>query len=196
MSDDTSQVSSEPNFQKSELRRRMEMLRAEAFAKNKRAPFGLRDQFYKNIILYPGCTVASYRARGSEMDPAPLTEALQKGGHVIALPVVAEKGKPLEFRRANPGDRLALNVYGIEEPGPDAPLIEPDVLLVPLLAFDRSGARLGMGGGHYDRTIASLRERGRILAVGIGFSCQELSTVPTDPHDIILDRIATETQVF
>lgn len=174
----------------------MKIIRAEAFAKDKNAPFDLRDRFIEKIALPPGSMVASYHAQGSEMDPAPLAEALRAAGHVIALPVMAGRDESLIFRIHHLDAGVIPNPLGIGEPAPSAPLAAPDVLLVPLLAFDRQGGRLGMGGGYYDRTIAGLRAQKRILTIGVAFSCQEVSSVPVAPHDARIDRIATEIRVF
>ena len=91
---------------------------------------------------------------------------------------------------------LIANALGIYEPDPVSPAMEPEILLVPLLAFDRHYHRLGTGGGYYDRTLLELRRHKFILAVGIGFSCQEVAEIPVKSHDAPLDRIATELQVF
>ena len=182
--------------QKAALRRMMETRRAEAKAQNPEAPFALRDHFLKAIALPPGSIVASYSARSNEMDPAPLADALRAAGHRVALPVMAGRGKPLVFRIHNPGVPLIENALGIPEPLPEAPIVEPDILLVPLLAFDRQRHRLGAGGGYYDRTLPDLRRRKTILAIGLGFACQELPEIPSESHDASLDRIVTEIEVF
>jgi 5-formyltetrahydrofolate cyclo-ligase len=174
----------------------MEARRAHAAAQDPHASAALCELFLKSIILSPRSIISSYRARGSEMDPAILTEALRASGHTIVMPIMAGRDKPLVFRRYNPDTLLLPNALGIEEPGMDAPIAEPDILFVPLLAFDRNGGRLGTGGGYYDRTIQKLREKKKILACGIGFSCQEIPLVPVEPHDMRLDRIATEIQII
>lgn len=181
---------------KSELRHAMETRRAEALVQNPQASFALRDRFLKMIVLPPRSVIASYSARGSEMDPAPLAEALRALGHRIALPVMAGRDRPLVFRIHSPGEPLVPNAQGIREPDMAAAVVTPDVLLVPLLAFDRRGGRLGAGGGYYDRTLEDLRGRKTVLAIGIGFACQELAAIPVAPHDAVLDRIVTEIQNF
>jgi 5-formyltetrahydrofolate cyclo-ligase len=181
---------------KADLRRRMEKLRAEACAQNPKAAFDLRDHFLKNIPLAPGGIVAGYRARGYEIDPAPLLQALHAAGHRLALPVMAGRDKPLMFRAYTPGDPLITNNVGIEEPGDAAAFTVPGILLVPLLAFDPHGNRLGTGGGYYDRTIKTLRAQKPVIAAGIGFFCQQVPLIPTGAHDAELDIIVTEIQVF
>jgi 5-formyltetrahydrofolate cyclo-ligase len=136
--------------------------------------------------------VSAYNPVGSEMDPLPLYGALLERGHVGGLPAVAGRHKPLVFRQWRPGEALVAGVLGIPIPPPEAPVIEPDLLLVPLLAFDRAGYRLGYGGGFYDRTLQALRRRGPMLAVGVAFAAQELARVPHGADDQKLDWIATE----
>jgi 5-formyltetrahydrofolate cyclo-ligase len=99
---------------------------------------------------------------------------------------------PLVFRLWRAGEPLARSPFGVPEPGPDAPAVDPDLVLVPLLAFDRAGRRLGYGQGHYDRTLAALRARRRVLAIGLAFAAQEAERVPTDDRDALLDGIVTE----
>lgn len=135
--------------------------------------------------------VSGFMAIGEEIDPAPLMAELQRQGHSLALPVMVGKGKPLIFRRWRPGEPLVERLWGIREPGPSAAEVRPDVLLVPLLAFDRCGRRLGYGGGFYDRTLARLRASTTILAVGLAFACQEVDAVPALDYDERLDWILT-----
>jgi len=181
---------------KRELRGVMKKKRDEAYVKNPAAALALRDNFLKSIPLPPQSVVASYSAHGSEINPAPLIETLRAQGHIIALPVVTGIETPLSFRIYNPNDNLVAGPMRILEPVASASVIEPNILLVPLLAFDQHGYRLGYGGGHYDRTLATLRHCKTIFAVGIAFACQEVPLVPIGPHDTKLDRIVTEIQAF
>jgi 5-formyltetrahydrofolate cyclo-ligase len=132
----------------------------------------------------------------SEIDPRPLMQALDERGHGLALPVVAGAGQPLVFRAWTPGDPLRPAAFNTREPGPDKAEVTPRVLLVPLLAFDRAGYRLGYGGGFYDRTLAGLRAAGAALAVGLAFAGQEVESVPRDPNDSRLDWIVTEAEAI
>jgi 5-formyltetrahydrofolate cyclo-ligase len=181
---------------KKELRREMEIRRAEAFAKNPDASAALYENFLRHIELPAKGIVAGTCARGSEMDPAPLMDALRAKGYATALPVVTGKNMPLEFRFYKPGDKLIPGVMNIPHPADTAAPADPDVFLVPFLAFDRRGYRLGYGGGYYDRTLAIWRRRKPILAIGIGFACQEVAEVPIGPSDARLDRIVTEIKAF
>ena len=112
------------------------------------------------------------------------------------MPVVAGRGKPLVMRAWAWGESLGSGVWGIREPKPEAAEVEPDILLVPLLAFDRLGHRIGYGAGYYDRTIAHLRSRKPVTAVGLAFAAQEVPTVPVTPRDAPLDLVLTEREVI
>ncbi len=139
--------------------------------------------------------VSGYWAMPGELDVRPLLLALIARGHGACLPVVLGRGLPLEFRRWRDGDPLIRGALDIDRPTDAAPLLEPDVLLVPLLAFDAEGYRLGQGGGYYDRTLARLRAARPIIAVGVAHAFQELDEVPHDPLDQRLDWIVTERDV-
>ena len=150
-------------------------------------------QIFQNQISLPsGATVSAYVAIGDEADPAPLLQALRARGHPIALPRVAGRGKPLEFHAYEPGSSLVPGGFGLSEPARDWPKAEPDILIVPLLAFDARGYRIGYGAGFYDRTLAKLRAARDVLAVGFAFSGQEFETVPHDENDQRLDWVVTE----
>jgi 5-formyltetrahydrofolate cyclo-ligase len=132
----------------------------------------------------------------SEIDPLPLMKKLAGAGAQLVLPVVGSRGKPLTMRAWNFGEPLAPGVWGIREPMPEAAEAEPDILLVPLLAFDRTGHRLGYGGGYYDLTIAHLRALKTVTAVGLAYAAQEIAQVPATPRDAALDLVLTEREVI
>jgi 5-formyltetrahydrofolate cyclo-ligase len=144
----------------------------------------------------PGAIVSGFMPLKSEINPLPLMRALAEAGAKLALPVVAGKGKPLTMRAFTFGDVLASGVWGIREPKPEAPEVFPDILLVPLLAFDRSGHRIGYGAGYYDMTITALRARKSVAAVGIAFAAQEVAQVPSTPRDARLDLVLTEREII
>jgi 5-formyltetrahydrofolate cyclo-ligase len=131
---------------------------------------------------------------GVEIDVKPLLAQLHASGHPVGLPVVVKKGEPLVFRQWHPGMALVSGGFGTEVPPPVAPEVTPRVLIVPLLAFDGEGYRLGYGGGFYDRTLDKLRTGSAAdpLAVGVAYSAQHVARVPRDDFDQPLDWIATE----
>lgn len=139
-----------------------------------------------------GAVVSGYWPMADEFDDRPMLAHFAATGHACALPVVVARGEPLVFRRWRPGDALVTSRLGIEEPGANAPVTEPTMLLVPLLAFDGEGNRLGYGGGFYDRSLARLRARGPVLAIGVAFAGQGMEEVPHGPGDQRLDWIVTE----
>ncbi len=156
----------------------------------------LAENFLHNIVLKEGTVVASYCAIHQEIDPAPLINGLRTQGHPIALPVITGKREPLLFRLYEQGDRLLANPMSILEPASTSPEVEPDVLLIPLLAFDRQRNRLGYGGGYYDRTIAHLLTRKLVRTFGLAYAYQEIAEIPTGPNDVRLDSIVTEIAIF
>jgi 5-formyltetrahydrofolate cyclo-ligase len=139
--------------------------------------------------------VAGYWPLGSELDVRPLLMRLAAVGIDIALPVTRAADLPLEFRRWRPGDTLEQGAHGVLQPGPAAPVVTPTLLLVPLLAFDADGWRLGYGAGYYDRTLAELRRRlldTPPLAIGIAYAIQEMESLPRHAGDQQLDAVVTE----
>ena len=147
------------------------------------------------IAIAPGAIVSGFMPLKSEINPLPLLRNLAEAGAKLALPVVVGKGRPLIMRAWEFGAPLAAGVWGIREPTPDAPEVAPDILIVPLLAFDRRGHRLGYGAGYYDMTITALRARKPVTAVGIAYAMQEVPEVPTTEHDARLDYVLTEREV-
>jgi 5-formyltetrahydrofolate cyclo-ligase len=143
-----------------------------------------------------GSVVAGFFALGTELDPAALLATLAARGDRLCLAAVSGTAQPLLFRGYKPGDPLVPGPYGTSEPGPAAPLLRPDVVLVPLLAFDRQGWRLGYGGGYYDRSLRALRAEGPLLAIGLAYAAQEVASVPHDEKDERLDLVVTEQGVL
>ncbi len=144
----------------------------------------------------PGTVVAGYWPLGREIDPRPLMLALAGRGHPLVLPVTGKRGTPLVFRRFRFGDRLDAGPFGTRQPGTGAEALSPDVLLVPVVAFDAAGVRIGHGAGYYDATLAVLRSRGKVIALGCGHAAQRAEHLPAGPHDQRLDAIATEHGVL
>jgi 5-formyltetrahydrofolate cyclo-ligase len=143
-----------------------------------------------------GIVVSGFMPMKSEINPLPLLRKLEDMGARIVLPAIAARGKPLIMRQWRFGEPLAAGVWGIREPKPDAPVIDPDILLVPLLAFDRGGYRVGYGGGYYDMTIGALRAKKKVTAIGIAFAGQEVAKVPRTDRDARLDLVLTEREVI
>ena len=148
------------------------------------------------VALTSGTIVSGFMPLNSEISPLPLMRKLAEASAGLALPVVVGRGLPLSMRAYAFGDALLKGVWGIRVPPPEAPEVAPDVLLVPLLAFDRNGNRLGYGAGYYDMTIAALRAKKRVVAIGVAFAAQEVDEVPTTPRDVRLDLVLTEREVI
>ena len=141
-----------------------------------------------------GVTVAAgYRPRGGEIDPRPLMRRLAQAGAMLALPVAFDRDSPLAFRAYAPGDRLEPDACNIAAPTAEAPVVRPDLVITPLLAFDRRGGRMGQGGGHYDRTLEQLRAEGPVFVLGLAYAGQAVAEIPLEAHDQRLDAILTET---
>ncbi len=141
--------------------------------------------------LSPAAVVSGFAPLPDEPRIWPLLRRLAGSGVALALPVVQGKGLPLLFRAWKPGDSMERGVWNIPQPKADKPEVEPDILLVPLLAFDRRGWRLGYGGGFYDRTLALLRARKTVTAIGLGYDQQQVDAVPHLPYDQRLDWVLT-----
>jgi 5-formyltetrahydrofolate cyclo-ligase len=150
----------------------------------------------REFRLPPGGIVSGYWPLADELDPRPALDRLAGLGHPLALPRVQGRGRPLAFHIWQPGDRLRAGPFQVMEPCPDAPVVDPRVLLVPLLAFDRTGRRLGYGAGYYDMVLRELRAHSPApFAIGVAFAAQEIAEVPTGPRDQVLDAVVTERHV-
>ncbi len=177
-------------------------IRGEALARRDRLDAAFRAQASRAAAalllglpeLARAALVSGFWPIRSEIDPGPVLQALHARGRAVALPVVAHPH--LLFRLWHPGESLERRGFGLSEPPDDAPVVEPDLLLVPLAAFDRSGNRIGYGKGHYDRTLAALAARRAIVAVGVAFAVQECETIPAEPHDVPLDILVTEREII
>jgi 5-formyltetrahydrofolate cyclo-ligase len=144
----------------------------------------------------PDMIVSGYSPMKSEFNPVPLMRKLADAGARLALPVTPKRGNPLIMRAWAFGDELASGVWGIREPGPEAPEVFPDIVLVPLAAFDRAGHRIGYGAGYYDLTIARIRALKPVTAIGLAFAAQEIDRVPATPFDQRLDLVLTESEMI
>mgnify|MGYP001454492647 FL=1 len=148
------------------------------------------------VEIVTGMVVSGYSPIRNEIDPAPLMLRLAEQGARLALPVVNARGKSLTFRAWSPSDRLMLGPLGIPEPSPAAAELIPDIMLVPLAAFDRLGHRIGYGAGHYDYTFAHLRKSKAVTGIGVAFAVQEIEAVPALSHDVALDFVLTDKETF
>jgi len=178
-------------------------LRRQARARRDALPADMRAAAAQAIAARPfpislarKTIVSCFMPIGNEINPIPLMRNLAALGAQLALPAIAGRGKPLTMRAFAFGQRLVAGTWGIREPDPEAPEVLPDVLLVPLLAFDRTGHRIGYGAGYYDLTIAALRARKAVTACGLAFAAQEIANVPTTPRDVRLDLVLTEREVI
>jgi len=155
------------------------------------AALAARDRFLA-LGLHAGQRVISgYRPIRTEIDATPVMEALIAAGHRICVPVIIAPRQPLRFREWTPGCAMTTGAFGAQIPAEGA-WLEPDLLIAPLVAFDRQGWRLGYGGGFYDRTLEGLRAQRPTLAIGLAYAAQEIDAVPTEPTDQRLDAIVTE----
>jgi 5-formyltetrahydrofolate cyclo-ligase len=180
-----------------------ELLRNEALLRRDALPAAQRQAAAETIatrqfpVAVPrGAVVSGFMPMKSEINPLPLLKRLAAEGAKLALPVVAGRGKPLIMRAWEFGAPLDTGVWGISQPKADAPEADPDILIVPLAAFDRSGHRIGYGAGYYDMTIHRLRGMKPVTAIGIAFAIQEIPRVPATERDERLDLVLTELEVI
>jgi len=161
------------------------------------ARLAIRDRYLSAFEPAPGTVVSAFWPMAGELDLRPLLEALHARGCVCGLPVVVGRDVPLVFRAWEPGVTLVTSRFGIAEPAPDRPVVRPQHALVPLLAVDDEGYRLGYGGGFYDRTLALLRGDGAapLVAIGVGLEAQRRPALPREPFDERLDWLVTEEAV-
>lgn len=143
-----------------------------------------------------GQTVSAFLPIRTEIDTRPLIAQLVESGALVALPTIIGDSPDLVFRQWAPGDSVAKGAFGVEEPLSSSPARDPAILVIPLLAFDRAGYRLGYGGGYYDRAIARLRTLHPIRTIGVAFDGQEVVHVPREGHDEQLDAIVTPSRVL
>ncbi len=179
---------------KAELRKTLAARRKHAVREN--AGERLADVFLEHGPKIPnGTIVAGFWPIRSEIDVRVLMERLQSAGAQLALPRAPDRLGQINFHHYDGGTPPGADAWGIPAPMPDAPVLRPQVVLVPLLGFDAKGGRIGYGAGIYDQALNRLRASGLVLAVGLAFSCQEVDEVPVEPHDAVLDWVITEEGV-
>ena len=174
-------------------RQQVEEARAAAHAVLKdKAPLALEQGGLDFAGPLPGRTVSAFIPFGFEIDTRPLLLKLARAGFATCVPVVVKPATPLQFRTWVPGDETVPGRWNIPVPPETKATVEPDVLLVPLMAFDARGYRLGYGGGFYDRTLERLRNMKPVIAIGVAYSAQQVDEVVRGQHDQPLDWILTE----
>ncbi len=179
---------------KAALRTQAAVKRAEAFEANPLAGQTAAAILPREATPKPGSVVSGYAPIRTEIDPGPLMLRLQALGARLALPVTPPKGSRggLVFRLWEPHHPLARGHFQVDEPLASAPEVEPDLLLVPLLAFDKARHRLGYGAGYFDRTLERLRATKTVTAIGLAYAVQEVDLIPAGAHDQRLDAVLTE----
>jgi 5-formyltetrahydrofolate cyclo-ligase len=178
-------------------------LRAAALALRDALPPQQRQQAAEAIAaralpvdVKPGTIAAAFMPMKTEINPLPLLRKFAAAGAQLALPCIDGRGRPLIMRAWKFGDEFKAGQWGIREPVPEAPQVQPNILIVPLACFDRAGHRVGYGAGYYDMTIHALRAQKPIIAIGIAFAAQEIAGVPATEHDERLDLVLTEKEVI
>ncbi len=160
------------------------------------AGHAIAERFFNSWSPTAGSVISGFWPFRREIDTRPLMQALCDRGYTIALPETVSIGKPLLFREWDFQSDLEVDAYGIPSPSRAAALVSPDWLLVPLLAFDVSGYRLGYGGGFYDITLYSLANKKKIYTIGVTYDSQEVACVPRNDRDRRLDAILTEKRTI
>ncbi len=148
------------------------------------------------VAVTPGTIVSGFSPMKTEINPIPLLRKFAQAGASLALPCIAGRGHPLIMRAWDFGAPLASGQWGIREPVAEAAKVAPDILIVPLAAFDRAGHRIGYGAGYYDMTLAALRAKKTVVAIGIAFAAQETAKVPATERDERLDLVLTEREII
>jgi 5-formyltetrahydrofolate cyclo-ligase len=177
------------------LLRHEALARRDALALDYRIEMSLRiaESGARALDLVPGDVVSAFMPMRSEVDVRPLMAAMTAKGGRICVPAILDK-TTIEFRELVRGAPMIDMGFGTVGPGPEAAVLDPALMLVPLAAFDAQGNRIGYGAGYYDRAIARLKAKGMTpRLVGIAFDCQEVEAVPFEPHDVPLDAVLTES---
>lgn len=182
--------------QKYDLRETMKILRVKLKSKTPDAPSLISSNIPDVLVPAIATEVSSYLPIGSEIAPMILAQKLISKGSALSLPRLEKENGKIVFVRWNFGDPLEETTFSINQPLENSNYVSPELILVPLLAFDRSGSRLGYGKGHYDRAIKALRLSKRVNVFGVAFAGQEVAAIPTEPHDEKLDWVITEKEAI
>lgn len=192
-----SAMKSQPAIDKNNIRIQLLAKRERLDPSAAQAAVEAMEALLLTVIAPDAAILAGYRPIRLEMDVTQAMASCAARGMRLCLPVIEAQDKPLYFRRWHMEDMLEKGRYGIEVPPATASAAKPDVVLVPLVAFDRQGNRLGYGAGYYDRTIQALRQQQKpIQVIGVGYSFQEVKDIPVEPNDEKLDMIVTEKEVI
>ncbi len=181
---------------KTQLRQKALAARAEIRGHQRQSATARAAHHAFSRLKFTSGIVGLYEAFRDEIHPGEIAERLADAGRKLALPSTPKIGQPLIFRAWAPGDPLVMGRMNIPEPSPDALEVHPHVLLVPPVAFDRRGYRIGYGAGFYDRTIPQLRAMHPVFTLGYAFACQEVEHLEAEHHDVPLDAIATENEII
>ena len=178
------------------FRKAAKATRLEAFNRTPNAGSLIAQQIIEQIDIPPNSKVSGYWPLAEELDTLPTLQALHNAGHQVLLPVMQGAGKPLVFATWDPGDTLVAASFNTLAPAADKPRLVPEVMICPLLAFDRKGYRMGYGGGFYDRSIAQIQTSQELLTIGVAFAAQEVESIITGPYDMPFHTIVKEQEVI
>jgi len=153
------------------------------------------EMFFKNVTITEKSIIAGYWSIKAELDVIPILKELGKRGHISALPHVENIKKPLVFRKWHEDMIMSEGMFNIKEPSLDN-ILDPDIILVPLLAFDDRGYRVGYGAGLYDRTIVSIKENKPVFTIGMAYESQLCDYVPVEETDVSIDMIVTDKNLY
>lgn len=156
----------------------------------------IKEHFFASQHFMPQTVFAVYYPIGSEVNSRPLIDTLNDMGHITALPVIKDRQSALEFRVYRSEQKLNKGAFGVPEPSPNMPTVIPDFLIIPMLAFNKQGYRLGYGTGFYDRTLTEMRRAKPIKAIGVAYSVQQIDDMPVESHDEKMDWIITEKEAL
>ena len=181
---------------KAQARKAASSRRKAAFAEDDGSAITKIEALFRDMEPANARVISGFLPIGSEIDLRPMLASLGEDGHCIVLPCVVGNEMPLKFRAWKLGDPLVKENFGTVAPADTAPEHAPDIILAPMLAFDRKGYRLGYGGGFYDRSLEMLRKTKQVLAIGVAYAAQEVEDVPHDGLDQPLDMIITEEEII
>jgi 5-formyltetrahydrofolate cyclo-ligase len=186
------QVSEREGWRRGERRRLIALRLALAPEERQRCAAAIEQNLAELLSKLPGPTIGFYWPIKGEFDPLPLAERFGRAGRIIALPAAIAPDAALEYRAWQPGDAMEPGQHSIPEPR-ERRLVQPDILVVPLVGFDEERHRLGYGGGYFDRTLAALSPRP--VTIGVGYEAALLPTIYPQAHDVALDFIVTEAEL-